>query len=359
MVRLIDDSSALDELLANVSGAAHVAIDTEFVRERTYYPQLCLVQVATEQVSACVDCLANIDLARFFDVLTGEGRTWVLHSGRQDLEVVRQAAGHLPARIIDTQIAAALLGRPAQAGLREVLAENLNVDIGKEFTRTDWSRRPLPDGAIAYALDDVRHLLPLWARLEADLAALGRADWVAEDSERLLSAAARDDLVPIWARLKGVQGLGETEQYAAFALIEWRERVAASANRPRRWILPDDLVMRIAMSRPASVADLAGIPDVPAKLADRHGAEIIARVSAPARPEALARLTGAERPDRDAVKALQNHVRRRAEALKLEPEVLASRKDLMAWLAGSPPEHLTSGWRGRELGDLETALRAR
>ena len=359
MATLIDDATALDELLEPLASAPLVAIDTEFVRERTYFPQLCLVQVATGDMAACVDCIATgIDLRAFFDVLMGDTRTWVLHSGRQDLEVIRQAAGRLPARIIDTQIAAALLGRSAQAGLREVLAEVLGVDIGKAFTRTDWSRRPLPEGAIDYALDDVRHLLPLWQRLEAELAAQGRIDWVHEDSERLLRSAEHDDLLPIWARLKGVQSLGEAEQHAAFALIAWRERVAAAANRPRRWILADDLVLRIAVTRPASIDELAALPDLPKKLADRHGAEIIARVTSPPHAPELDRHAGLERPDKDAVKALQVFVRRRAEALGIEPEVLASRKDLIAWLAGSPPPHLTAGWRTEALGDLNAALRS-
>src|SRR5690606_5248407 len=151
----------------------------EFVRERTYYPQLCLVQVATGDSAACVDCLAEIDLAPFFSLLARPGLTWVLHSGRQDLEVLHQHAGVLPARIADTQIAAALTGRAAQIGLRELLAQVLGVDIGKDHTRADWSARPLPEGPLRYALDDVRHLLPLWRRLEQELDRLGRLDWLA------------------------------------------------------------------------------------------------------------------------------------------------------------------------------------
>src|SRR5690606_8967637 len=130
---------------------------------------------------------------------------WVLHSGRQDLEVVHLQANVLPARLIDTQIAAALTGHAAQIGLREILASVLGVDIGKDHTRADWSARPLPEGPLRYALDDVRYLLPLWRELENELVRLGRLEWLAEDAARLVAEAAQEDLLPIWLRIKGVQ----------------------------------------------------------------------------------------------------------------------------------------------------------
>src|SRR5690606_16133698 len=211
MDRLIDSDAALRELVAELGRTELVALDTEFIRERTYYPQLCLVQVATDRVTACVDCLADLDLAPFFAALARPGATWVLHSGRQDLEGVRQYANVLPARLIDTQIASALIGHAAQIGLREALSTALGVDIGKDHTRAAWGARPLPEGPLRYALDAVRHLLPLWRALEAKLRAAERLDWLAEDCARLVEEAARDDVLPIWLRLKGVQGLGADE----------------------------------------------------------------------------------------------------------------------------------------------------
>src|SRR5690606_22423757 len=216
---LIDNDEALHELVAELGRSELVALDTEFVRERTYYPQLCLVQVATHGMTACIDCLAGLDLAPLFAALARPGTTWVLHSGRQDLEVVRQYANTLPTRLIDTQIASALTGQAAQIGLREALSAALGVDIGKDHTRADWSARPLPEGPLRYALDDVRHLLPLWRVLEEKLEAAGRLDWLAEDCARLVEDAARDDVLPIWYRLKGVQGLTTDEQKAALALV--------------------------------------------------------------------------------------------------------------------------------------------
>ena len=357
---LIDDVGALRELVAELGRADLVALDTEFVRERTYYPQLCLVQVATESVTACVDCLAGLDLAPFFAALARPGTTWVLHSGRQDLEVVRQYANVLPARLIDTQVASALVGHAAQIGLREALSIALGIDIGKDHTRADWSARPLPEGPLRYALDDVRHLLALWHTLEEKLGAAGRLEWLAEDCARLLEDAARDDVLPIWYRLKGVQGLTADEQRAALALVLWRERAAARLDRPRRWIMSDELVIRIAQARPTSAAALASVAEMPKRLAQRHGAEIVARLAArddPDLEQILARAGSGERADRDALKALQAKVKARAAELGIEAEVLASRRDLAALLRGVPPAHLVSGWRAAEISALreETA----
>lgn len=355
MEGLIDDAAALEGLCDLLERAKLVAIDTEFVRERTYYPQLCLVQVATDDCVVCVDCLADLDLGPFFACLARRDLPWVLHSGRQDLEVLHRHAGMLPATLVDTQIAAALTGRAAQLGLREVLASVLGVDIGKDHTRADWSARPLPDGPLRYALDDVRFLLPLWRSLEREIERLGRFDWLAEDCARLVETAGQEDLLPVWLRIKGVQGMRPDEQAAAYALVLWRETTARKLDRPRRWILSDELLARIAHVRPRSVSALRRIPEMPQRLAQRFGEEIVAAVGERGSTEHLAAIERAgiaERPDRDALKALQAKVKARAEELGIEPEVLASRRDLAAWLRGAPPPHLRSGWRAAELAAL-------
>jgi ribonuclease D len=350
----IGDGSDLEQILEILSAAPFVAIDTEFVRERTYYPQLCLVQTGTAEVAACIDCLAPIDLAPLFGTLTHAQRTWVLHSARQDLEVVRHHAGASPARIIDTQIAAALLGRAPQVGLQDLVREMLGVELGKGFTRTDWSARPLPEGALRYALDDVAHLLPLWARLEQALGELGRLDWLHEDCRRLLEEAARNDPLVIWARVKNVETLDAESQSAALALVEWREAIARKLDRPRRWIMGDDVLGRIAQTRPQTKRRLESIADMPPRLAARHGDEILAAV-AERRPELEALIESAavgERPDKQKFKELQRRVRERAGVLGIEPEVLASRRDLNALLIGRPPPHLREGWRAAEIEPL-------
>lgn len=352
---LIGGSAELAPLVGALSAAALVAVDTEFIRERTYYPQLCLVQCATSEAAACVDCLAPLDLGPLFGTLTAPSRIWVLHSARQDLEVVRHYANAAPAQIIDTQIAAALLGRAPQIGLQDLLREMLGVELGKGFTRTDWSARPLPEGALRYALDDVAHLLPLWERLERALADLGRLDWLHEDCRRLLEESASGDRLVIWARLKNVQALDLDTQAAALALVDWREAMARKLDRPRRWIMSDELLVRIAQAKPETKGRLENIADVPPRLAARYGEEILAAIAARTGPEFAALIEAAaagERPDKQQLKELQHRVRERAAALGIEPEVLASRRDLSALLVGRAPAHLREGWRAAQLEPL-------
>ena len=165
---LVHDTSTLGELAAAVAEAPIVAVDTEFVRESTYFPTLCLVQLATDKVTACVDCLADLDLEPLLEVLLAPERSWVLHSARQDLEVLWHRFGRQPSRLLDTQVAAALVGFAPQLGLRDLVAEMLGIQLDKSHTRTDWRRRPLANAALNYAIDDVRYLLPAWERLRAE-----------------------------------------------------------------------------------------------------------------------------------------------------------------------------------------------
>lgn len=351
----IASDAALAELCAALDDAALVAVDTEFVREKTYYPQLCLIQVATREHAACIDCLAPLDLVPLFERLFRADRTWVLHSARQDLEVIWQRAERLPPRLIDTQIAAALIGWPPQVGLEGLLERTLHVTLGESYARTDWSRRPLPGAALHYALEDVRHLLPAWDMLERKLTELGRLTWLHEDCGRALAERPVADETAVWARLKGVHGLPFPAQCAALELVRWRERAAQRSDRPRRWLLDDDKLLALAAAAPTTPDEVGEL--MPPKFAARNGAEIVAAVARrdDAQVQALVRANATlQAPDKSKVKALQEDARKRAAALGLEPEILATRRDLVALAAGRPPAHLRDGWRAAALG-LEPA----
>jgi ribonuclease D len=347
----IDGEAALASLCAALDGASLVAIDTEFVREKTYYPQLCLIQVATREHSACVDCLAPLDLAPLFELLFRPDRTWVFHSARQDLEVIWQRASRLPPRLIDTQIGAALLGWPPQLGLEALLERTVHVTLGESFARTDWSRRPLPAAQLNYALEDVRHLLPAWDVLERRLAELGRLAWLNEDCARALAEPPVPDTATVWARIKGVHGLPFAAQCAALELVRWRERAAQRADRPRRWLLEDDKLLALAVAQPATPDAIGDL--MPPKFVARNAEEIVAAVARrdDAEVQAIVRASVAQQaPDKTKVKALQEDARKRAAALGLEPEILATKRDLVALAAGNPPAHLRDGWRAAALG---------
>lgn len=347
---LIDTQDGLRAFAASLSRAPAVAIDTEFVRESTYYPKLCLIQVAAGEEIAGVDCLAGMDLAPLYEVLYEPSRPWILHSARQDLEVFFNAAGRLPGRLIDTQVAAALVGFTPQLSLGDLLAETIGVELDKSHARTDWTRRPIAEAHLRYALDDVRHLEAVWEHLRGRLAELDRLAWFEEDAGRVLGTPLVTDAETLWGRLRGIARLPEEAQRAALALVHWREGEAQRLNRPRRWILSDEVLVEIARARPATRAALAAIPEMPKRLAARAGATILEALAGAAHHEAPGPPgRRAEGADKSLVKALQAEVGVRARELRLHSEVLATRRDLTAVALGDTPDYLAGGWRAAAL----------
>jgi ribonuclease D len=277
----------------------------------------------------------------------------VLHSARQDLEVIFQLADRMPPRLIDTQVTAALTGYPPQVGLEGLLRRTLGIELGESFARTDWSRRPLPEAALRYALDDVRYLLTAWDKLDADLLRLGRREWLREECDRMLAEPPVADLTAIWARLKGVHVLPFESQCAAHALVRWREAAAQRSDRPRRWLLADEVLLAIAAALPADAAALGALAD--SKFIARSASAVLAAIAAraDAKLQAEVRANAAQvAPDKTTVKALQERVRKRAEALGLEPEILATKRDLVGVALGDPPPHIKTGWRAKELASV-------
>jgi ribonuclease D len=349
----IDNDAALARLVAALEPQSIAAIDTEFVREKTYYPQLCLIQVAAGDQVACIDCLADLDLTPLYERLFDPGFTWVLHSARQDLEVIFQLAKRMPPRLIDTQVAAALTGYAPQVGLEGLLKRTLGVELGESFARTDWSRRPLPEAALRYALDDVRYLLEAWQRVDAELERLGRRDWLREDCERLLAEQPVADTTAVWSRIKGVHGLPLESQCAALALVRWREAAAQRSDRPRRWLLADETLLAIAAALPRDAAALGALAD--SKYLARNAPALLAAVAARDAPELIAEVRAnalQPLPDKTLVKALQERVRQHAALLGIEPEILATKRDLIGVALNDPPPHLQAGWRARELAPV-------
>ena len=352
----VDNDAALARLVAALEHTSIAAVDTEFVREKTYYPQLCLIQIGTGDQVACVDCLAGLDLTSLHARLFDPSFTWVLHSARQDLEVIFRLAGRMPPRLIDTQVAAALTGYPPQAGLETLLKRTLGVELGESFARTDWSRRPLPDAALRYALDNVRHLLAAWDRLDAELGRLGRREWLREESERMLADQPVADATAVWSRIKGVHGLPFASQCAALALVRWRETAAQRSDRPRRWLLADDALLAIAAALPRDANALATLAE--SKFITRSAPAIVAAIESRSDAELQAEVRAnamQAMPDKALVKSLQERVRQHAATLGIEPEILATKRDLTGVALNDPPAHLRTGWRSNELAPILTS----
>jgi ribonuclease D len=351
---IVDTADAVTDLAARLARHAAVGLDTEFLRERTYRAELCLVQVSADDDAACIDPIAVADLTALSGPLTAPGVVKVMHASRQDLEVLLPAIG-LVRPVFDTQIAAALAGFPAQVGYAELARRLLGIDLPKAHTRTDWSRRPLSPEQIEYALDDVRHLIPLKLALEEKLAGLGRQAWLAEELADLADASSLAiDPRDAWRRVKGLRGLDPGRERLAQGLAAWRERRAIERNRPRGWILDDAALRELIVRVPRSLKALEAITEIPAGVVRHCGGELLACVAAAEIPDPAPALDMRQRPDpvkSTLVKKLSALSQGVAAELGITPEVLATRRDLERLADGSHDIPALHGWRRAVVGE--------
>jgi ribonuclease D len=351
---IITNQADLGRLRARLDGARAIALDTEFLRERTYRAELCLLQIADERGPVCIDPRSIEDLSALAPLFATAPPLKVMHASRQDMEVLIPAVGMVQP-LFDTQVAAALVGLPAQIGYAELVRRRLGVELAKAHTRTDWSARPLTAEQIAYALDDVRYLLPLEKSLTAELERLGRMQWLAEELaslERLGAYAVEPD--EAWLRVKGLHGLDGPRSRLARELAAWRERRAIERNRPRGWILDDAVLKDIVVAAPRSLQELTAIAGVPAGLVRNCGADILKRIRAADLPDELPPVNLRGRPDpamTAVLKRLSEIHRSVAADLALSPEVLATRRDLERLARGRRDTPLLNGWRRAIIGE--------
>jgi ribonuclease D len=355
----ITTAAALEEFTAHLCTQPRVALDTEFLRERTYRAQLCLVQLATPAAAACIDPLALRELGPLAEVLAAPKVLKVMHASRQDLEVLLPIAG-LTQPVFDTQIGAGLMGLPAQIGYAEAVRRLLGHELTKSHTRTDWSRRPLSAEQITYALDDVNYLLPLAERLQEELERLGRLEWLKEDLAELTDETSLSvDPELAWLRLKGLRHLDEGRMRLARALAAWRERNAIEHDRPRGWILDEAVLREIVLQVPRSSAALEGIAQMPPGLVKRRGAELLGLVAEAAIPDPAPPLPPRARPDplkASLLKKLSGISQAVASELQLAPEVLATRRDLERLAEGERDLAALRGWRRAVVGERLLAM---
>lgn len=258
---LITKTDDLATLCRTLREKPYITIDTEFLRDKTYYPQLCLVQVAADNVNAhAIDPLASgISLDPLFELLFDDNVVKVFHAARQDLEIVYNLTGKIPAALFDTQVAAMVCGFGDQIGYNNLVSDICKVKIDKGAQFTDWSRRPLSERQLSYALDDVTYLRDVYLKLAAQLKRDGRTDWVQEEMATLLDPATyANDPDHAWERIK----IRTDKPQALLVLKEisaWREREAQRRDVPRNRIVRDETLADIAIHPPKSAEDLAGI----------------------------------------------------------------------------------------------------
>ena len=354
MQPIVTTTAALTELAARLDAADAVGLDTEFLRERTYRAELCLIQVSSPDLAACVDPLALTDLSPLSRLLAASRPLKVMHASRQDLEVLFPVAGMVQP-VFDTQIAAALAGLSAQIGYGELVRRTLGTDLAKSHTRTDWARRPLSPEQVEYALDDVRYLLPLKSHLEEQLDRLGRLAWLAEE----LAELSDPDAIAVnpdnaWHRLKGLRGLDAGRLRLAQSLAAWRERRAIERNRPRGWILEDTVLREIIVRIPRSVEQLQSLPDISPSVVKHCADDLMDMITAANVPDPAPALPARARPTPEQtalVKKLSTLNQSIAQSLSLSPEVLATRRDLERLAEGARDLGILQGWRKTVIGD--------
>lgn len=349
----VDDQREFEAMVAEVATQPRYAIDTEFHRERTYYPKLALVQLAWADRIVLIDPLA-LDLGPLTGLFASPALA-VFHAAQQDLDVLTQVCGVIPERMFDTQLAAGFTGYSTPS-LLSLLQAELSVSASKGDRLTDWLWRPLSADQRSYAASDVAHLLELHDRLVDKLVALGRLDWALDACEELrVRPTGAIDPEQAWLRLKDVRTLKARSRGVAQAVAAWRERRAAASDVPVRQILPDLAILGIAQKHPRTVAELAQARGVD----DRHSRggmanEILAAVGAGLGREVelpVSEVEDLDRSLRPAVTLVSAWVSEVARAQRIDTALLATRSDIVSLLRGDQDARLAHGWRGELLGD--------
>jgi len=356
---LIDSAEALDDVIDSLLAADRYAVDTEFHRERTYYPKLALVQIAWEGGLVLIDPLA-VDIAPLAKVLESDAVA-VMHASGQDLEVLDRACGTVPTTLFDTQVAAGFVGMrsPSLAALHDQL---LGVRLPKGDRLTDWLQRPLEDRQLRYAAGDVEHLLAIHTALIDRLDELERLAWALAECDlvRLRNHGAR---LPeeAWRRIKEARALRGKAQAAARGVASWREAKAQTIDQPPRYVLSDLAVVALAQRVPSGPGDFKGVRGLDERQLkdDDRTALLDAVADSLARPMPAAENRPNRVPDRDlrpAVALIAAWLGQYSADRKLDPALVGSRADLEALLRGDTDARLATGWRadlvGRQIRSL-------
>jgi ribonuclease D len=362
-ITVITESALLAEYCAGWKKAAYITVDTEFMREHTYWPKLCLVQVGGPDESVIIDPMAEgIDLTPLYNVLTDQNVLKVFHAARQDVELFYHLTEHVPSPLFDTQVAAMVCGFGDSVGYEKLAARLADAQIDKTSRFTDWARRPLTDRQLIYAVADVSHLRPIYDKLSAQLESNGRRTWIDEEMKILTSPSTyENEPGNAWLRVKVRNGkprfLTNLREIAA-----WREKEAQRRDVPRNRIIREEALTEIAASAPTSVEELARVRAISQKFAEGEMGRAILKViqhalslgkeSYPSVPKHVEKPIGLA-PLMDLLKVL---LKMRCEQSGVAQKLVATVGDLERFVSGDEASPLLSGWRRELFGELALAM---
>ena len=352
----IDSNQALEAFCEKIQGCQFCALDTEFIREKTYFPLLALIQLATETHQACIDPIAVSDFSPLVKLFHNSQMIKILHAPSQDLELFYQQFDALPSPIFDTQLAAAVLGYANQIGYADLVNRICKVQLDKKYTRADWSKRPLSEGELDYAMDDVRYLIEIYQTMKDDLERLGRWSWLEADMMNLSEKSNYElDITSMWKKLKGLNRLKGAGLNNADQLCRWREARAIKSNRPKRWIMKDEDIVDIARFKPKSHHDLNQIGNLGAEFIRKNGDELLAVLEQAAKIDPVdypvlpdyTRLNSDQQAISDCLMAICRVV---VEKNQIALASVTSKKEIDGLVAGDTNSKISRGWRYEMIG---------
>lgn len=360
---IIEDNEQLHAVCQKFRDVGIFGFDTEFIREYSYFPQLCLVQAGTEDFYVLIDPF-RVEMEEFWQLVIDPGVKKIVHAGQQDLEICHLVTGRPPANIVDVQIAAGLAGFPYPLSYAKLIQRVLGKSITLAEAFSDWSRRPLTERQLAYAATDVVHLVAAEKKLQARLKKLGRTAWLEEEMRPLQKT---EQYIPspteLWKRVRGVDRLSRRKLAILSALAQWRDLAACQTDTPPRTFLRDETLTAIARSQPGSLEQLRAVRGFPRPLAKQYGQDVLEAIRAGEDvPESELPTPTAPKEGDAADKMLLDFASAIGQALcgrkKLDHRLFASRSnyvELINAVRSESPEHdsafLMTGWRKEFAGE--------
>jgi len=333
---MIKSDKDLKNFCSKIGRSDNISIDTEFKRTDTFFPILCLIQIATDEILEIIDPTSINNFEPLISLLKDNRITWIFHSVRQDLELIFNEFGLLPKKIFDTQIAANFLDFDYQISYQSIIEKVCNVTLEKKYTRIDWSKRPLPHGAIDYAIDDVRYLIKLKNILEQRLISEKKLDWAEEDFQAILNQKLyQPDIFKSWKKVKGFSKINKNKYRYAFAVSAWREQYAIKKDKPRKWIISDEQIFSLINGNYSLNKDKKQDLDSFCE----HFKNEINNFKFDKKINILTKKESEQK------KRLQSSLVLVANQYNLKPEMLFNKKSIMSFIKTRQKANFQSGWR--------------